>query len=207
VADVLRDGRFWRVAGSFGVCGFHVAFLAVHMPGVIERCGLPASLAGSWIAVAVAANIAGSLAVGAPLRRHDAGRLLVALYGGRALGIAMLLVLPVSTALMLAYAVVMGASHLATLPPTSQLVARHHGVERLGTLFGVVMLVHQLGSFAGIWLGGWLAHRSGDDRTLWLVDIALALGAAALVWPRRAAPQPQGVRWAGPRGTAGEPLS
>ncbi|WP_298829195.1 MFS transporter [uncultured Piscinibacter sp.] len=186
VADVLRDARFWRVAASFGVCGFHVAFLTVHMPGVIERCGLPASLAGSWIAVAGAANIAGSLLVGAALRRHDAGWLLVALYGVRALGIVMLLLLPPTAELMIAFALVMGASHMATLPPTTQLVARAHGVERLGTLFGVVMLVHQLGSFAGIWLGGVLAEASGSDRPLWSIDIALALLAAALVWPQRA---------------------
>jgi predicted MFS family arabinose efflux permease len=186
VAAVLRDVRFWRVAASFGVCGFHISFLAVHMPGVIERCGLPASLAGVWIGVAGAANIAGSIAVGLALRRHDAALLLAGLYAVRALGIAALLVLPPSAELLIGFALVMGASHMATLPPTTQLVARAHGVERLGTLFGIVMLVHQAGGFVGIWLGGLLAQASGSDRPLWLIDIALALLAAALVWPQRA---------------------
>ncbi|HUG21854.1 MFS transporter [Piscinibacter sp.] len=184
VADVLRDARFWRVAASFGVCGFHVAFLAVHMPGVIERCGLPASLAGPWIAVAGAANIAGSVAIGLAMKRWDSAWLLAGLYGLRALGIAALLALPVSAWVMMGFALVMGASHMATLPPTSALIARQHGVERLGTLFGVVMLVHQVGSFAGIWLGGWAAQATGSDTPLWLVDIGLALVAARLVWPR-----------------------
>lgn len=188
VADVLRDTRFWRAAGSFGVCGFHVGFLAVHMPGVIERCGLPASLAGPWIALAGAANIAGSLVVGAALRRREPALLLTGLYGLRAAAIAALLVLPPSAPVLLGFALLMGASHMATLPPTTQLVARAHGVQRLGTLFGIVMLVHQAGSFVGIWLGGVLAQASGSDRPLWLIDIALALGAAALVWPRRAQP-------------------
>lgn len=187
VAAVLRDARFWRVAASFGVCGFHISFLAVHMPGVIERCGLPASLAGAWIAVAGAANIAGSVAVGLALRRHDAALLLAGLYAVRALGVAALLVLPPSAELLIGFALVMGASHMATLPPTTQLVARAHGVERLGTLFGVVMLVHQAGGFAGIWIGGLLAQASGSDRPLWLIDIALAMLAAALVWPQREA--------------------
>jgi cyanate permease len=111
VADVLREWRFWRVALSFGVCGFHVAFLATHM---------------------------------------------------------------------------------ATLPPTSALVARQHGVARLGTLFGVVMLVHQLGAFAGIGFGGWAAERTGSDTLLWAVDIALALGAAALAWRSRVRTKSQG---------------
>jgi predicted MFS family arabinose efflux permease len=186
IGDVLREWRFWRVAMSFGVCGFHVAFLTVHMPGVIERCGLPASLAGTWIAIAGAANVAGSIGIGFAMRRHDPALLLVALYGVRALGIAALLALPASASTLLGFALVMGASHMATLPPTSQLVARQHGVGRLGTLFGVVMLVHQLGSFAGIWLGGWAAQATGSDHLLWTTDIALALVAAALVMPRLA---------------------
>lgn len=185
VADVLRRWRFWRAAASFGVCGFHVGFLGVHMPGVIERCGLPPSLAGTWIAVAGAANIAGSVGIGFALKRLDAGVLLIGLYLLRALGIAALLVLPVSPMAMLGFALVMGASHMATLPPTAQLISRRYGVQRLGTLFGVVMLVHQVGSFAGIWLGGWAAQLTGNDQLLWCVDAALALGAAALVWPRK----------------------
>jgi predicted MFS family arabinose efflux permease len=185
VGDVLRESRFWRVASSFGVCGFHVGFLTVHMPGVIERCGLPASLAGTWIAVAGAANIAGSIAIGLALKRHDARLLLVTVYVIRALGIASLLVLPVTPMLMLVFALVMGASFMATLPPTALLISRQHGAQRLGTLFGVVMLVHQAGSFAGIWLGGWAAEATGSDQLLWCVDAGLALCAAALVWPRR----------------------
>jgi predicted MFS family arabinose efflux permease len=193
IADVLREWRFWRVAASFGVCGFHIGFLTVHMPGVIERCGLPASLAGTWIALAGAANIAGSIAIGFALKRYDAGILLTGLYVIRALGIAMLLVLPATPVLMLGFALVMGASFMATLPPTAQLVARQHGVQRLGTLFGVVMLVHQAGSFGGIWLGGWAAQATGSDQLLWSVDAGLALGAAALVWPRRSAAAPRPV--------------
>lgn len=184
VADVLREWRFWRVAASFGVCGFHIAFLAVHMPGVIERCGMPASIAGTWIAIAGAANIAGSIAIGLAMKRHDSAVLLAGVYAIRALGITGLLLLPSSPMIMLVFAAVMGASHMATLPPTSHLIARQHGVERLGTLFGVVMLVHQVGAFAGIWFGGWAAEVTGDDTLLWLVDIALALVAAALVLPR-----------------------
>jgi predicted MFS family arabinose efflux permease len=182
MADVLREWRFWRVALSFGVCGFHVAFLTAHMPGVIERCGLPASLAGTWIGVAGAGNLAGSLLMGLALRRGDPARWLAAMYLLRAASIALLLLAPVSVELMLGFALLMGASHMATLPPTSALVARQHGVARMGTLFGVVMLVHQVGSFAGIWFGGWAAERTGSDTLLWTVDIALALGAAGLAW-------------------------
>ena len=196
LGDVLRDPRFWRVAASFGICGFHVSFLAVHMPGVIERCGLPASLAGPWIALAGAANIVGSLAMGLALRRHDHALLLAGIYLLRALGIAAFVLSTPGPAVLAAFALVMGVSHMATLPPTAQLVARQHGVTRLANLLGVVMLVHQVGGFIGIALGGWAAQVTGDDRLLWSVDIALALLAAALVWPLRrgqAAPAPRGV--------------
>lgn len=187
VADVMRDRRFWRVALSFGVCGFHVSFMALHMPGVIERCGLPPSLAGNWIALCGLGNIVGSVIVGWMLRRHDAAPLLAALYLVRAAAVLALLLLPTTPTVMLGFAVVMGASFMATLPPTSALLARHHGVTRLGTLMGVVMLVHQVGGFAGIALGGWIADATGADTGLWLIDLALALAAAALVWPLRQA--------------------
>jgi predicted MFS family arabinose efflux permease len=186
VADVLREWRFWRIALSFGICGLHVCFLAVHMPGVIERCGLPASLAGPWVALFGAANIAGSVAMGMLLRRHDAGRLLAGAYAVRVVGIVAVLWLPPTLPVLAGFALVMGASFMATLPPTSQLVAQAYGTARLGTLFGVVMLVHQVGGFAGIWIGGWLAQATGDDRLLWCIDITLALAAIVLVRPGRA---------------------
>jgi predicted MFS family arabinose efflux permease len=192
LADVLREWRFWRVALSFAVCGFHVAFLGAHMPGVIERCGLPPSLAGTWIGVAGAGNLAGSLLMGYALRRGEPALLLAAMYLLRAASIAALLLLPVSAPAMLGFALLMGATHMATLPPTLALVARQHGVARLGTLFGVVMLVHQLGAFAGIAFGGWAAERTGSDALLWAVDIALALGAAALAWRSRVRAERQG---------------
>jgi predicted MFS family arabinose efflux permease len=189
LADVLREWRFWRVAAGFGVCGFHVAFLAAHMPGVIERCGLPPSLAGLWIGVAGAGNLVGSVLMGAALRRGEPAALLAGMYLLRAASITLLLVLPATVEVMLGFAVLMGASHMATLPPTSALVARQHGVARLGTLFGFVMLVHQVGAFAGVAFGGWAAARTGSDTLLWTVDLALAIGAAALAWGSRPAAQ------------------
>jgi predicted MFS family arabinose efflux permease len=185
VADVLREWHFWRVALGFGVCGFHVAFLAAHMPGVIERCGLPPSLAGTWIGVAGAGNLVGSVLIGLALRRGEPALWLAGIYLLRALAIAALLALPASVEAMLGFALLMGASHMATLPPTSALVARQHGVARLGTLFGGVMLVHQVGAFAGIAFGGWAAAHTGSDTLLWSVGLVLALGAAVLAWRSR----------------------
>jgi predicted MFS family arabinose efflux permease len=181
LGDAWRDARLRQLALSFGVCGFHVGFLSVHMPGVIARCGLPPSLAGTWIAVAGMGNIAGSLVMGTAMKRHDHARLLALSYALRAAAIAPLLVFAPGPMGMLVFAAAMGATHMATLPPTVQLVVRRCGVQRLGALFGVVMFVHQLGSFAGVWFGGWAAAATGSDRLMWTADIALALLAATLV--------------------------
>jgi len=184
IADVLRRPRFWAIAGSFGVCGFHIGYLTLHIPGFIERCGLSPSLAGPWLALLGAANIAGSIGIGFALRRWNAAWLLVVLFLWRAASVSLLLWLPPTPTVMLGFAAVMGLSYMAVLPPTSQLVAQHFGARRLGTLFGIVMVVHQVGGFAGVWLGGWLADITGSDGLFWRIDIALALLAVALVWPR-----------------------
>ena len=183
---ILRQRRFWCLAGAFGLCGFHIGFLGTHMPGVIERCGLPASLSGTWLAVLGAANIAGSVGIGFALRRWRPAPLLVGLFALRGLAVAALLALPPTAGVLLAFAVVAGLSYMAVLPPIAQLLGRHFGAQRLGTLMGVVMLVHQVGSFASVWLGGWAAEATGSDRLLWTIDIALALLAMALLWPRSA---------------------
>jgi predicted MFS family arabinose efflux permease len=187
VADALRNRRFWAVTGAFTICGFHVGFLTMHLPGAVERCGLPSTLAGPALALMGAANIAGSLAVGWALKRHDAAALLALLYLLRAASVAALLAMPATSWAMLGFALLAGATYMAVLPPTAQRIAQDFGAQRLGTLFGIVMVLHQVGGFAGVWLGGWLANRHGSDTAFWALDLALALLAAVLVWPRSSA--------------------
>ena len=190
--DVLRDSNFWLSAGSFGICGFHVGYLTTHMPGAIERCGLSPSLAGVWLAVLGVANIVGSLLAGVCLRHVSTQRFLMIVFAVRATSIASLLVLPVNTVTMLAFAVLMGLSYMALLPAISQQLAECFGLERLATVFGIVAVVHQAGSFAGAWLGGVVAERTGGDSLLWAIDIGLALTAIALQWLLGREPS---VRW------------
>jgi len=178
--ESLRDVRFWLIAGSFAVCGFHVAFLAVHMPGVIERCGLPASFTGLWLVLAGAANMAGSLGIGLLMKRFASAPLLALVYGLRVASIVVFLWLPSGGAVLLAFALAMGLTYTATLPPTAELIARSFGVERLSRLLGAAMLLHQVGGFFGAWLGGVAIEHSGSYAPLWIADAALAAFAAAL---------------------------
>ena len=188
--EALRDPRFWLIAGSFATCGFHVAFLTVHMPGVIERCGLPASFTGVWLVIAGAANMAGSVGIGMLMKRFASAPLLALVYGMRVVAIAAFVVAPASGAVLLLFALAMGATYMATLPPTAELIARGFGVERLSSLLGAIMLVHQVGGFFGAWLGGVAVEHSGSYAPLWIADMALALLAAALQWPLRPAALP-----------------
>lgn len=180
--DALRTSAFWLIAGSYAVCGFHIGYLTTHMPGVIERCGLPASLAGIWLAVLGLANIAGSLSVAWWLQRCPSHVVLMGIYALRAASIVLLIALPPSPVLLLAFAVLMGLSYMALLPAISQQIAERFGIGRMATLFGVVALVHQVGSFSGAWLGGVVAEATGRDTLLWSIDIGLALTAIALQW-------------------------
>jgi len=198
--EALRDPRFWLIAGSFAICGFHVAFLTVHMPGVIERCGLPASFTGLWLVVAGAANVAGSIGIGMLMKRFASAPLLALVYGMRVIAIAAFVVAPASGAVLLAFALAMGLTYVASLPPTAELLARGFGVERLSSLLGATMLVHQVGGFFGAWLGGVAVEHSGSYTPLWIADIALAAIATALQFAlMRARPAPRPAPRAAPR--------
>jgi predicted MFS family arabinose efflux permease len=198
--EALRDPRFWLIACSFATCGFHVAFLTVHMPGVIERCGLPASFTGLWLVIAAAANMAGSVGVGMLLKRFPSAPLLALVYGMRVLAIVAFVVIPASGAVLLAFALAMGVTYMATLPPTAELLARGFGVERLSSLLGAIMLVHQVGGFFGAWLGGVAVEHSGSYTSLWIADIALATVAMGLQFAlMRARPAPRPAPRAAPR--------
>ena len=176
----IRDRRFWLIAGSFAMCGFHVSFLSVHMPGVLERCGKPASFAGAWLVIAGAANMAGSVGVGVVMKRFASAPLLAVIYGLRMVAIAAFVASPQSGAALLVFAVVIGLTYMAALPPTAELLARSFGVERLSGVLGATMLVHQVGGFFGAWLGGVAVEHSGGYLPLWIADATLATLAATL---------------------------
>ena len=186
VAGALRSRDFWLIGAGFAACGMHIAFLNLHMPGVIDGCGLPAGLSGVWLAVLGAANIAGALGIGMVLRRHAPAAALLVLHGLRGAAIAAFLLLPTTPLALLAFAVAMGLTYMAILPPTTMLVQRVFGPARFASIFGCIMLLHQAGCFVGVWLGG-LAGEWNDPaagyRAFWVVDVALSLLAAAAHLP------------------------
>ena len=183
IAQALRTPSYLLLAAGFFVCGFHVAFLATHLPGVVALCGLPTEW-GAWsLALLGLFNIVGSVAMGWAVGRWRMKSLLSLVYATRALAVLVFVFAPKTGPVVLIFAAVMGLTFLSTVPPTAGLVAKFFGVSHMATLFGLVMLTHQIGGFLGAYLGGQIFDATGSYDWVWYIDIALAVGAALIHLP------------------------
>jgi MFS family permease len=189
LARAFGDRSYRLLAAGFFTCGFHVAFLATHLPGFVASCQLPPEI-GAWsLAVIGLFNIAGSLGIGWLIGwrggHFQMKHLLSVIYGARAVAVLIFVFAPKTPAVMLVFAAVMGLTYLSTVPPTAGLVARFFGVNHMATLFGILLMLHQAGAFLGAWLGGKTFEASGSYDWMWYADILLAAGAALVHLPIR----------------------
>ncbi|MFZ6759749.1 MFS transporter [Undibacterium sp. Ji50W] len=183
IYSALKTPSYLMLAAGFLVCGFHVAFLATHLPGVISLCGLPPTY-GAWsLGILGLFNIVGSISMGLAVSRWRMKSLLSLLYATRAMAIIVFLLTPKTGPVVLVFAAVMGLTFLSTVPPTAGLVAKFFGPAHMASLFGVIMLAHQVGGFLGVWLGGKIFEANGNFNLLWYIDICLAVGAALIHLP------------------------
>jgi len=155
---------------------------------VVALCGLPPQWAGWSLSVIGLFNIAGSIAMGWAVGRWRMKSLLSLVYAARGLAVLAFLLAPKTGPVVLLFAAVMGATFLSTVPPTAGLVARFFGASNMATLFGLVMLAHQVGGFLGAWLGGKVFDATGAYDWMWYLDIVLAAAAALIHLPIREAP-------------------
>ena len=184
VIKVARGiGSYWLLTLGFFVCGFHIAFITVHFPGYLSDNGFASSVAAWSIALIGLCNVLGALVSGYLSGRLSMKTLLVFIYAGRALLTVGLITLPLSVASVFLFSALTGFLWLATVPPTTGLVAKMFGVRYLATLYSVVFLGHQFGSFSGVWLGGWLYEQTGSYQWVWWLNIALSVVAVILHWP------------------------
>ena len=196
IGTALHNPSYLLLATGFFVCGFHVAFLATHLPGVVASCGLPVQY-GAWaLAMLGLFNIVGSVAMGWAVGRWRMKSLLSMVYAARAVAVLLLMLAPKTGAVVLVFAAVMGLTFLSTVPPTAGLVAKFFGTAHMATLFGIVMLTHQVGGFLGAWLGGKVFEATGSYDWIWAIDIVLALGATLIHLPIQEA-KPVRARLAG----------
>lgn len=188
VRAALKDRSYLCLHIAFFTCGFHIAFLVTHLPGEVNLCGLPASVAATSLAIIGLSNVVGSVTIGWLGDRYRMKWLLVWTYLARVLAIGVYISMPRTPTTFYVFAAALGLTWLSTVPPTAGLVGKLFGVRYLATLFGLTLLTHQIGGFFGAWLGGLALVRFGDFTWMWYADMALALGAALVHLPIREQP-------------------
>ncbi|WP_279481155.1 MFS transporter [Aureimonas sp. SK2] len=192
LGEALRQagghGGYWLLNVGFFVCGFHVAFIATHLPAFLADQGLDPSVGARALALVGLFNIFGSYVFGLSADRLRKKNVLAAIYFGRAVVIVAFLSVPFTPMSATLFACAMGFLWLGTVPLTSGLVGQIFGVRYLSTLFGIVFMSHQIGAFFGAWAAGLLFERTGSYDLAWTVSIALAVIAGLANLPIRDAP-------------------
>ncbi|MEH6522421.1 MFS transporter [Sulfitobacter sp.] len=181
--DAFGTRDFWLLSLGFFACGFQVVFIAIHLPAFLADEGIGNGVATTVLALIGLVNIAGTYYAGLWGGRHRKPMLLSWIYLGRAVVIAAFVLLPVTSTTAYIFGALMGLFWLSTVPLTNGTVAAVWGVKHMSMLGGIVFFAHQLGSFAGGWLGGWLYDQTGSYDLAWAIAIALSLIAAVLNWP------------------------
>ncbi len=185
LSNAFRNRSYLLLHGSFLTCGFHIAFLVTHLPGEVDLCGLPASVASWSLAIIGLANIAGSFTAGWLLGRFRGKDVLFWMYSSRTILILLYLVAPKTELTFYLLSIGLGFSWLGTAPPTAGVVGKLFGMRYLATLYGMTMLSHQIGGFFGAWLGGLAFSYSGNYLWMWYADALFAMIAALLNVPIR----------------------
>lgn len=188
ISTAMIDRSYLLLHAGFFTCGFHIAFLVTHLPGEVNLCGLPPSVASWSLAIIGLANIFGSLYAGSCVSKYRSKYVLAGMYGSRVLLVAFYLMMPRTEWTFYIFAAGLGFTWLATVPPTAAIVGKLFGVRYLGTLFGLTLLTHQIGGFLGAYLGGLAITQFGDFSWMWYADMLLAGLAAVLNLPIREAP-------------------
>ena len=186
--EAFHHRGFWLLTAGFFVCGFHVVFVATHLPAYLSDQGLPANLAAWTLALVGLFNIIGSYSAGVLGGKFFKKNVLALIYVARAAVFLIFILVPKTEFTVLAFGAALGLLWLSTVPLTSGLVATLFGPTYMSMLFGFVFFSHQVGSFLGSWLGGKLYDVFGNYDLMWWISVALGLGSALLHWPIRERP-------------------
>ena len=191
LGEAMTHRGYVLLTTGFFVCGFHVAFLTVHFPAYVTDLGLAPKVGAYALAIVGLVNIVGSFLSGIVGQRFSKKGILSFIYFGRAVVITALLVAPVSELTIYLFSFAMGLLWLSTVPLTTGIVAQIFGLKFMATLFGVVFLSHQIGSFLGVWLGGVLYDRTGSYDLMWWAGVFFGVFAAIVHLPIDEKPLPR----------------
>jgi len=192
IGQALREAfkypSFQLLMAGYFVCGFQVVFIGVHMPSYLKDKGLSPQVASYALALIGLFNVFGTYAAGVLGQKMPKKYILAFIYFARAIAISVFLLVPLSPMSVYVFSSVMGLLWLSTIPPTNATIAQIFGVAHLSMLGGFVFFSHQIGSFMGVWLGGYLYDRTGSYDIVWYIAIALGVAAALVNLPVREAP-------------------
>ena len=195
VREALHEARSHRgfilLTAGFFVCGFHVTFIATHLPAFFSDKNVSPAVGAYAFGIIGLANIFGAYLWGALGDRYRKKNLLTYIYLARAVTMAAVIVLPINDDTAVVFGIVLGLVWLGTVPLTSGIVAQIFGTRYFSMLFGLVSLSHQLGSFSGAWLGGLIYDYTGSYDLMWVFSAFLGITAAALNWPINDRPLPR----------------
>lgn len=183
LSEAFQDRGYRLLTAGFFVCGFHVAFMAIHLPAYVhDRSAVPGLGATALMLIAFF-NMIGAWASGWLGGRYSKKYLLTSIYSARALVMAGFLIVPITPTTVVIFSCMIGLLWLSTVPATSGLVSQIFGLRYMGMLFGIVFLSHQLGAFMGVWLGGRVFDATGSYDVVWWIAVALAVASAIVHLP------------------------
>ena len=188
VREAFRYPSFKLLMAGYFVCGFQVVFIGVHLPSYLKDKGLSPEVASYALALVGLFNVFGTYLAGALGERMAKKNILAGIYFARAVVISVFLMAPLSPASVYLFASAMGMLWLSTVPPTNAVVAQIFGVQHLSMLSGFVFFSHQIGSFMGAWLGGYLYGLNGSYDIVWYLSIALGVFAGLINLPVKETP-------------------
>ncbi len=200
--DAFKDPTYTMLFLGFFSCGFQLAFITAHFPAFIAEASSPiiqgslisivcnsvASLGALSIALIGLFNIIGSIAAGAMGKYYTKKYLLSIIYAGRTIAAIAFIMLPITPTSVVVFSIVMGSLWLATVPLTSGIIGYIYGLKFMGTLYGIVFLSHQIGSFVGVWLGGLFYDIYGSYDIVWWVGIGVGAFSAIIHLPVKEKP-------------------
>ena len=186
--EAFKHPSFQLLMAGYFVCGFQVVFIGVHMPSYLKDKGLSPQVASYALALIGLFNVIGTYVAGTLGQKLARRKILAFIYLSRSVAIALFLWAPLSPLSVYVFAGVIGLLWLSTVPPTNAIIAQIFGVAHLSMLGGFAFFSHQIGSFMGVWLGGYLYDRTGSYDGVWYIAIALGIFAAIVNLPVREAP-------------------
>mgnify|MGYP000067073789 CR=1 FL=1 len=181
--EAFKYPSFQLLMAGYFVCGFQVVFIGVHMPSYLKDKGLSPQVASYALALIGLFNVFGTYAAGVLGQKLAKRKILAFIYFARSIAIVVFLLAPLTPASVYVFSSVMGLLWLSTVPPTNATVANIFGVAHLSMLSGFVFFSHQIGSFMGVWLGGYLYDKTGSYDIVWYIAIALGVFAAVVNLP------------------------